>query len=173
MKVALLALALGTLGLVATPAWSQDAVAAAAAPEAPPTQATAQGSAWKPFSSNTSSVYLLDMGTVTVDSGITRAQMARVSKTGPASDRSYALEQYYIRCGARQYRNPLSLEFGPDGRESDRYDDGGGAAASEGLWEAIRPNTNVDFIRGLVCERQEPNSSAFASIADYIAAGRP
>lgn len=171
MKVAGFALAISSLCVIAMPAMSQEQAPPSVAADATPSQAPR--SAWQPFSNSSSMSYLIDMGAVTTDGGITRVQMARVSKARPASDLTHGVEHYSIRCADRQYRNPLSLEYGPDGRESDRYDDGGGAAPTDGPWDEIRPNTNVDFIRQLVCERQEPNSASFASIAAYIAAGRP
>jgi hypothetical protein len=172
MRVLVLALMVSGVAWAAFPALCQEAPPATESPADAPAQQTS-GPAWQAFSASGTTVYLLDLASASTVDGITRVTMARVRKAGDVSDRTHGIEHYWVNCGQRRYRNPLSIEYGSDGTESERYDDGGGPGIADGIWDPISPNTNLEFIRALVCEQRRPNSAAFASIADFIAAGRP
>lgn len=131
------------------------------------------GPTWQAFARSATTIYLVDLGSSSTSNGITDVRMARLDRSGSASDLSHTIEQFYLRCSNRQYRNSLSIEYGPDGREEDRYDDGGSPTPTDGIWEGIIANSNVDFIRRLVCDDERPTAAPFVSIAAFIEAGRP
>lgn len=121
---------------------------------------------WHSISRNAERVYLADVGGMTVVDDVTTIMVARVSRK-PASptDYSYTADEYAFRCGASQIRPGASVEYGEDGTETNRFEDGG-------TWEIVRTNTLDEFVKQVACDGERANPPVFPSIRAFMDAGR-
>ena len=100
---------------------------------------------WHAFSSSANSAYMADVDAITVEGDITRITLAIVALRGESGDFSHTVDTYEFRCGSKEWRSPLSIEYGPDGAEVGRYPD-------ETDWLNARNGTVPEFLRGIACD---------------------
>jgi hypothetical protein len=162
LKTAALPAAL-VLGLAAGTAMAQDAPAPAPAP-APTEQAAPSGENWNPFSSSTVKIYMADVNGIVTTGDVVSARVAKVPLQGAAGDYSYAVDQIEMRCGAKQSRLVASTEYGPDGAQTDHFDD-----AED--WGPYAPDTRDGYLAQLICDGDR-GATTWPSIKAFINAGR-
>lgn len=121
---------------------------------------------WHPISRNTERVYLADVAGMGVVDGVTTIMVARVSRR-PASptDYSYTADEYAYKCATNEVRPGASVEYGEDGVETNRFDDGAG-------WERVRPDTLDAYVKQVACDGERANPPVFPSIRAFMDAGR-
>lgn len=131
-----------------------------------PTAPVAGSEEWHSISRNSDRVYLANVGTMSQIDDVTTILVARVARK-PASptDYSYSADEYAYRCAANQVRPGASVEYGPDGAETDRFEDGGD-------WEPVRSGTLDEFVKQVVCDGERANPPVFRSIKAFMDAGR-
>lgn len=127
---------------------------------------TAAAEEWNPFSRNARLVYLADVGAITGSGDVTSIRVARVAMQGPSDDYSHKIDEYAIRCGAKQARIVMEIDFGPDGAELDRYPD------AEAAWDDIRPNSLASFVQAIACDGARADGANAPSIKTFIDSGR-
>lgn len=130
------------------------------------TAGTASAQEWHSISRNAERVYLADVGGMGVVDGVTTIMVARVSRR-PASptDYSYTADEYAYKCATNQVRPGASVEYGEDGAEANRFEDGG-------EWETVRPDTLDAFVKQVACDGERANPPVFPSIKAFMDAGR-
>ena len=79
---------------------------------------------------------------------------------------SHKIDEYEIRCAAKQARVLAEIEFGPDGAEVERYPE------ADAAWDDIRPTSLSAYIQPIVCNGDRAEGANAASIKAYIDAGR-
>ena len=121
---------------------------------------------WNAFSRNARLVYLVDVGGIATVGDTTSARVARVPLQMPAGDYSHKIDEYEIRCAAKQARVLAEIEFGPDGAEVERYPE------ADAAWDDIRPTSLSAYIQPIVCDGARADGAPAASIKAYIDAGR-
>lgn len=146
----------------------------AAQPEAPaPAQtapavapaATPAGDDWNPFSRSAIKVYMTNVNGFKTTGDVTRALSARVPLEGQPGDYSYAADEVEFRCAAKQSRTVASIEYGPDGVQTDRFEE-------PEEWAPYTPNTRDAYLSMIVCDGDRANPPTWPSIKAYIDAGR-
>jgi len=138
------------------------AILAAAALSAGP----ASAEEWNAFSRNARLVYLVDVGGIATVGDTTSVRVARVPLQTPVGDYSHKIDEYEIRCAAKQARVLAEIEFGPDGAEVERYPE------ADATWDDIRPTSLSAYIQPIVCDGARADGAPAASIKAYIDAGR-
>ncbi|MDI1327759.1 MAG: hypothetical protein PSV23_13290 [Brevundimonas sp.] len=138
------------------------AVTGAAAPAAP-----AAAESWHPFSRSPNNVFMADVDSILANGDITSVRVATAPRHGTAGDYSHSIETYEFKCAAGSWRTAGVVEYGADGAEADRYPEEGAA------WEDMRPNTAPDFLNNIVCKGSRAQPPIWATIKDFIDAGRP
>ena len=121
---------------------------------------------WNAFSRNARLVYLVDVGGIATVGDTTSARVARVPLQTPVGDYSHKIDEYEIRCAAKQARVLAEIEFGPDGAEVERYPE------TDAAWDDIRPTSLSAYIQPIVCDGARADGAPAASIKAYIDAGR-
>lgn len=119
---------------------------------------------WRPFSRNSGSVYLADMGSMSDAADARVIRMARVPRA--ADDRSHAIEVYQFRCGANQWRVVRTEEFGNDGARVDAWDE------ADATWLDVPAETNMAYLKRVVCDQVVPAGRAWPRLEDYLASDR-
>lgn len=127
---------------------------------------TASAQEWHSISRNAERVYLADVGGMGVVDDVTTIMVARVARR-PASptDFSYTADEYAYKCATNQVRPGASVEYGEDGAETNRFEDGG-------EWETVRPDTLDAFVKQVACDGERANPPVFPSIKAFMEAGR-
>lgn len=121
---------------------------------------------WNAFSRNARLVYLADVGAISTVGDTTSVRVARVSLQSPAGDYSHKIDEYEIRCAAKQARILAEIEYGPDGAEVERYPE------TDAAWDDIRPTSLSAYIQPIVCEGARADGPNAPSIKAYIDGGR-
>jgi hypothetical protein len=121
---------------------------------------------WNAFSRNARLVYLVDVGGIATVGDTTSIRVARVPLQTPVGDYSHNIDEYEIRCGAKQARFLGEIEFGPDGAEVGRYPE------ADTAWDDIRPNSLSAYFQPIVCDGARADGPNAASIKAYIDNGR-
>ena len=121
---------------------------------------------WNAFSRNARLVYLVDVGGIATVGDTTSARVARVPLQTPVGDYSHKIDEYEIRCAAKQARVLAEIEFGPDGAEVERYPE------ADAAWDDIRPTSLSAYIQPIVCDGARADGAPAASIKAYIDSGR-
>lgn len=121
---------------------------------------------WNAFSRNARLVYLADVGAISTVGDTTSVRVARVSLLTPAGDYSHKIDEYEIRCAAKQSRILAEIEFGADGVEVERYPE------ADAAWDNIRPTSLSAYIQPIVCEGARADGPNAPSIKAYIDGGR-
>lgn len=136
------------------------AEAPATAPEVP------AGPEWWIFSRGDTRAYLIDVDSVVKTGDELTVSVARVPRDKPAGDYSHTVDQFGIRCRARQSHVVNS---------SDAFEDGvpGEPFAADEPWADIVRNSLDEGIREIACEDLRPEPPSYDSIKAYIDAGRP
>lgn len=121
---------------------------------------------WHSISRNAERVYLADVGGMGVVDDVTTIMVARVGRR-PSSptDYSYTADEYAYKCATNQVRPGASVEYGEDGTETNRFEDGGD-------WETVRPDTLDAFVKQVACDGERANPPVFPSIRAFMDAGR-
>lgn len=141
---------------------AQDAPAEApvTAPEAP------AGPQWWIFSRSDTRAYLIDVNGVEKTGDELTVSVARVARDKPAGDYSHTVDQFGIRCGARQSHVVVSSDALEDGVPGEPF-------TTDEPWEAIARNSLDEGIRQIACDDMRPDPPSYDSIKAYIDAGRP
>lgn len=130
------------------------------------TAGAASAQEWHSISRNAERVYMANVGGMTVVDDVTTIMVARVPrKPASATDYSYTADEYAYRCAANQVRPGASVEYGEDGSETNRFEDGGD-------WEAVRPETLDAFVKQVACDGERANPPVFPTIKAFMEAGR-
>ncbi len=149
------------------------ATAAAAQQQAPvevlggtATSQNGSGPEWWAFSRSQNRNYLIDVQSVVKNGDELTVSIARVPKDTAAGDYTHSVDQFGIRCRARQSRVISS---------ADAFEDGvpGEAFAADEPWAAIAPNSFDEAIREIGCDNMRPSPPAYPSVRAYFDAGRP
>lgn len=121
---------------------------------------------WHSISRNAERVYLADVGGMGVVDDVTTIMVARVARR-PSSptDYSYTADEYAYKCATNEVRPGASVEYGEDGSETNRFEDGG-------EWETVRPDTLDAFVKQVACDGERANPPVFPSIKAFMDAGR-
>lgn len=143
---------------------SQGPVEVLGAPGAAQGAATGSTHDWHPFSSNVARIYMADVQTIAVEGGVSRVSVAKAPLRGEPGDYSYTVEVVEFRCAAKESRSTTEIQYGPDGAETERYDD---ATA----WEAYRRDSRDGYLANLVCG-DERSANNVPSIKAWVDAGR-
>jgi len=122
---------------------------------------------WHPFSRSPNNVFMADVDSIAANGDITSVRVVTAPRHGTAGDYSHSIETYEFQCAVHKWRTAGSVEYGPDGVETDRYPEEGAA------WEEVRPNTSPEFLNAIVCEGARANPPVWASIKEFVDAGRP
>ena len=121
---------------------------------------------WNAFSRNARLVYLTDVSAIYTVGDTTEFRVARVSLETPAGDYSHKIDDYQMRCGAKQARIVAETEYGPDGAEVERYPE------ADAPWDDIRPNSLSAFLQPIICEGARADGTNASSIKGFIDGGR-
>jgi hypothetical protein len=117
---------------------------------------------WNAFSRNARLVYLVDIGAIYTVGDTTEFRVARVSLQTPAGDYSHKIDDYQVRCGAKQARIVAETEYGPDGAQVERYPE------ADAPWDDIRPSGLSAFLQPIVCEGARAEGPNAASIKAFV-----
>lgn len=173
MNSILTGLALLALAIQAAPqAVSPSATAAVTeAPAEAPAEAATEDAAptstetWHAFSRSANAAYMADVDDIVVEGEITRIRLAIVPLRGEAGDFGHTIDTYEFRCGPKQWRSPVSVEYGPDGDEVGRYPD-------DSEWLATRDGTVPATLKEIACDGVRANPPTWPAIRAFIEAGR-
>jgi len=121
---------------------------------------------WHPYSRTTARAYLTDVDSIVVADGITTIRTASVPMTSPPGDLSHSQETYQFDCAGGKWRTAGATEYEADGTHEDYPEEGA-------AWEALRPNTNPDFLKQIACDGSRSSGATFPTIRAFIEAGRP
>jgi hypothetical protein len=150
--------------------WSGAALAQDRPPEVQtldaPAGQTPTGPEWWAFSRATNRHYLIDVHSIARTGDELTVEIARVSTESSAGDYSHTVDQFGIRCAARQSHVVLSSEASADGALEEGY-------ATDEPWEAITDRSIDDNIRQIACDDLRPQGQSYPSVKAYIDAGRP
>jgi hypothetical protein len=122
---------------------------------------------WHPFSSSPNNVFMADVDSIVENGPAKSVRVATVPRRGEAGDYSHSIETYEINCGASSWRTAGMVEYGPDGAETGRYPEEGSP------FEPVRPRTAPGFISDIVCKGARAQPPIWATIKEFIDAGRP
>jgi len=121
---------------------------------------------WHRFAASRTTAYLADTDSIGPTGDEIGIRVAKVATSGAAGDRSHSVDQFVFRCAAGQVRSILSIEYGTDGTESDRFDD------SEAPWDDVVENSYLDTLRRLTCDGTPARENNWPSIIAFIDGGR-
>ena len=128
--------------------------------------ATATTPEWWAFSRGGQRNYLIDVNSVARNGDELTVTVARIPKDTAAGDYSHTMDQFGIRCRARQSHVVTSSEAFEDGVPEDPF-------TTDEPWEAISAGSFDDGIREIACENMRPQPPSYPSVKAYIDAGRP
>lgn len=120
---------------------------------------------WHTFSRSANAAYMADVDDIVVEGDVTRIRLAIVPLRGEAGDFSHTVDTYEFRCGPKQWRSPVSVEFGPDGAELDQYPD-------EGEWLGAREGTVPASLMEIACDGMRANPPHWPTVRAFIEVGR-
>ena len=161
-KTLMLALVLASACGVAGAETPRQETPQTAAPVAP-----AEATGWVPLSRSSQRVYLIDPSKIRREGDVTTVAVARTRRDRAApDDYSYDVDELELRCATRESRATTSIAYGPDGVETDRYDD-------PSPWSAIVADTLDDFASGVACTGDQMSGTRWATIQAFLEAGQP
>ena len=120
---------------------------------------------WTTFSRSGTRAYLADIGGMTSGDTVS-IRLARTPLNREAGDYSHTIDDYQFQCAAGQVRTVASTEYGPDGVQTDRFED-------PTAWEDIPANSLDAYLKAVACDGARTTSPTWPSIKAYIDAGRP
>ena len=121
---------------------------------------------WWAFSRGDQRNYLIDVNSVVRNGDELTVMVARIPKDTAAGDYSHTMDQFGIRCRARQSHVVTSSEAFQDGVPEEPF-------TTDEPWEAIARNSFDDGIREIACENMRPQPPSYPSVKAYFDAGRP
>ncbi|MEJ6789104.1 hypothetical protein BrevBR_06090 [Brevundimonas sp. BR2-1] len=127
----------------------------------------AAAESWHPFSRSPNNVFMADVDSIVDNGAVKSVRVVTAPRRGEAGDYSHSIETYEIDCGASTWRTAGVVEYGPDGAEAGRYPEEGSP------FEPVRPNTSPAFLSSIVCEGSRAQPPVWATIKDFVDAGRP
>lgn len=128
---------------------------------------SAAAESWHPFSRSPNNVFMADVDSIVVNGDITTVRVVTAPRHGTPGDYSHSIETYEFQCATEKWRTAGVVEYGPEGAETDRYPEEGAA------WEEIRPGTSPDFLNNIVCGGSRAQPPIWATIKEFVDAGRP
>lgn len=132
--------------------------------EAPP---PAGAPSWHTLSRTSGSIYLVDVGGMAEADGAKVVRMARAPRAArSAGDREHAVETYQFRCEQNLWRVVRTEEYDADGSEFDAWDE------TDAAWLAVPPETNMAFLKVVVCDGEIPAGRAWPRLEDFLASSR-
>ncbi|WP_339873353.1 surface-adhesin E family protein [uncultured Brevundimonas sp.] len=117
---------------------------------------------WHKFSYSSRIAYLADVDSISVEGEVTAIHAAKVPQSGAAGDYTHSVDTFTFRCGARQVRSILSVDYGPDGTETGRFDD------AEAPWDPLVRDSYLDFLKAIACDGERSSEGSWPSIAAYV-----
>ncbi|MGZ9113953.1 MAG: surface-adhesin E family protein [Brevundimonas sp.] len=129
--------------------------------------APAAAESWHPFSRSPNNVFMADVDSIAVNGDITTVRVVTAPRRGEPGDYSHSIETYEIKCATGEWRTAGVVEYGPNGVEADRYPEEGAA------WEPVRPNTSPEFLNNIACKGSRAQPPVWATIKEFVDAGRP
>lgn len=144
------------------------------AQDAPPTETldaaapaqTPTGPEWWVFSRGDTRAYLIDVNSVEKTGDDLTVSVARVPRDLASGDYTHTVDQFGIRCSARQSHVVISSDAAEDGMVGEPF-------ATDEPWESIARNSLDEGIRQIACEDMRPEPPSYDSVKAYIDAGRP
>ena len=134
--------------------------AAQTAPQSPPV------TDWHPFSRSATRIYMVDVGGMAQSEGVVMVKVARVPLNLPEpNDYTHVIDDFELRCAADESRTTVSTEYGPDGVQTDRFEE-------ESPWEGIRRESLDAYLKGIVCDGNRSAPPTWPSIQAFIDVGR-
>ena len=121
---------------------------------------------WHKFSYSGTTAYLADVDSIGVDGDVTAIRAAKVPLAGAAGDYSHSADLFTFRCAARQVRSILSIDYGADGNETDRFDD------AEAPWDGLIRDSYLDFLKAIACDGERSSEGSWPSIAAFVDSSR-
>ena len=121
---------------------------------------------WHAFSRSANSAYMAEVDSIVVEGDIPRIQLAIVPLRGEAGDMSHTVDTYEFKCGPKQWRSTLSVEYGPDGVETGRYPD-------ESDWLNARDGTIPGILKEIACDGVRANPPHWPTISAFVEARVP
>jgi hypothetical protein len=121
---------------------------------------------WHKFSYSGTTAYLADVDSIGPAGDATGIRVAKVPLAGAAGNYSYSVDQFTIRCNAREVRSVLSIDYGPDGTETERFDD------PESPWDEVVRDSYLDFLKDIACDGVRSTEGSWPSIAAFVDGGR-
>lgn len=133
--------------------------------EAAPAQASTEPEWWV-FSRSPSRHYLIEVNSVVKTGDELTVTIARAPTDTPAGDYSHTLDQFGIRCRARQSHVVTTSDAMADGVPEEAF-------VTDEPWEAITASSFDDGVRQIACDDMRPEGPSYPSVKAYIDAGRP
>jgi hypothetical protein len=166
--------AMGWVGLVVlvavcgpgTTAGAQDAPVLEEVLSAPAAEAAPTGPEWRVFSSSTTSVSLIDEGSLETVGDEVHVKVARVPKVAEPGDYSHVLDLFGVRCDAKQTHLISSAEAYEDGELTEAFDAGE-------PWADVQPDSFDEGVLEIGCGLARATGDPFDSVRAYVDAGRP
>lgn len=121
---------------------------------------------WATLSTSTQDVYLIDLADIRRDEDVATVRVARVLMDRSRDEDGYQIQTLEFRCQAKQSRNPLTVDYGPDGAELGRYAD------ADAAWDPIPAGSLDDFTRQIACDAARPSDQTWPTIQAFMATGR-
>ncbi|WP_409019338.1 surface-adhesin E family protein [Brevundimonas vesicularis] len=152
-----------------SPALAQDAVPQdVPVPDVavPVAEAAPVAEEWQGFSRNDRQVYLVRLSPLPTTGDVVQVHIARVPSQNAASDLSYKLDEYELRCAANQSRLVAESEYDAAGNLIERYPD------DSAEWEAIRSTSLSAYFKPIVCDGARAQGKVAASVRAFIERGR-
>jgi hypothetical protein len=117
---------------------------------------------WHKYSYSRTTAYLADVDSISVEGEVTGIRAAKVPMSGAAGDYSHSVDLFTFRCGAREVRSILSIDYGASGSETDRFDD------SDSPWDGVVRDSYLDFLKAIACDGERSSEGSWPSIAAYV-----
>ena len=124
------------------------------------------GPEWWAFSRGEQRNYLIDVNSVVKTGDELTVMVARIPKDTPAGDYSHTVDQFGIRCSARQSHVVISSDALEDGVPGEPFQ-------TDEPWESIARDSFDDAIREISCDDMRPSPPSYPTVKAYIDAGRP
>jgi len=110
---------------------------------------------------------MADVDSIVENGDVKSVRVVTAPRAGAPGDYSHSIETYEFKCASRNWRTAGMVDYGPDGAEAGAYPEEGAE------WETVRPNTAPAFLSDIVCEGSRAQPPIWATIKDFIDAGRP
>jgi len=141
------------------------AAGVAAAQDAAPAETMAAAEDWNPVSRSATRAYLADVASLLPGDSVS-IRLARTPLGTSAGDYSHTIDDFQFQCRTGQVRMVASTEYGPDGAQTDRFEE-------EAAWEDIPANSLDAYLKSVACDGDRASGKTWPSIRAYIDAGRP